>query len=356
MHLRRGVLIGRPFGIPLVVHGSWFPAAALLVLHFTLGIYARLPTPGAVALAVVSSGLFFASLVAHELAHALVAKWMGIPVLDITLFVFGGVARIGREPARPSQELLIASAGPVASAVIGASAFAFASGTWLGHMLWTIGLGNLALAAFNLLPGFPLDGGRILRACLWWRSGDPHASALVAARGGQGIGLLLALGGIASWIFTPGDVEGAWLIVLGAFLLVLATASRRATRVAARLGGESAGRFASPFAGTLAPDEPLVLRRLVPREPWAVATGGRLAGIVNPDSVSSSLDGGPVRDAMVPWTASLAIQARQPLTRALERLAGEASGILVVVDDAGSVIGVLHHAGVRAKLDAAPAV
>lgn len=345
MHLRRGVRLGRPFGIPLVVHGSWFPAAALLVVHFSLTAYAHRPLPLAISLGLVTTVAFFASLVVHELAHALVARAAGIGVSDITLFVFGGVARIKREPARPRQEFAIALAGPLASGTLGIALLGF-GGPRPNDWLHVLGFTNIALAAFNLLPGFPLDGGRILRALLWRRNGDPNKSARIAARSGQLIGVALSIGGVATLVSTRA-LSGVWLVVLGAFLVALATASRRAATFASRLGAHAAGRWATPFAGVLAPDQ--VVNGQTPDGPYAVSEYGRLTGVLMP-SATVGASGRLVRDAMVPWASHLRVEASQPLMRALESLAAEKSGLLVVMDDAGGVVGVLHHDGVRQRL------
>lgn len=262
MQLQRGFRLGRPLGVPLLVHVSWFPAAALLTSHFVLTVYADLSTPAAVAWGIVSTLAFFASLVAHELGHAVCARAIGIGVRDITLFVFGGVARIAREPSKPAQELVIAVAGPIVSVVLGGLLLVVAPGGdgSPGRLAWTIGVANLALAAFNLLPGFPLDGGRVLRALLWARSGDAHRATLRAGRTGQAIGVLLAIGGIGVFVsgtigdgfLHDGGPEGLWLAVVGVFLHVLATAARRAAVVTSRLGAQTAGSWARPFGGTVA--------------------------------------------------------------------------------------------------------
>lgn len=358
MQLRHGLRIGAPFGIPLLVHGSWFPAAVLLAFHFALTVYSDEGVSVAAVLAVASTLLFFASLVAHELGHATVARSLGIGVRDITLFIFGGVAGIVREPSRPAQEVVIAAAGPVVSAVLGGIALAAASlaDGVLYRLLWTLGAANLVLALFNLLPGFPLDGGRLLRAAIWSRSGDPHGAALAAGRAGQGIGLLMASGGVVAFVagsagprgfLSDGGPEGLWLAAVGGFLFVLATASRRAAEVASRFGGGSAESWGRPFAGTLAPDTP-ASEAGPDGGPYAVADEGRLAGILLPGAVDGRPPGTAVRDLMVPWTPRRSFPATRPLTRALERMAVE--GVLVLVNEEGGVVGVLDPDGVRARL------
>jgi Zn-dependent protease len=283
---------------------------------------------------------------------------MGIKVRDVTLFVFGGVARIAREPSRPAQEFVIALAGPVVSVGIGTGLlFGAAAANGLSdRFLWTIGAANIALAAFNLLPGFPLDGGRILRAVLWARSGDPHRATIRASRAGQFIGLLLVAGGMVLFVgeqaerLEGGTAEGLWLAVVGAFLHVLATASRRAARVAAMLRDQSAGGWARPFAGTLSADVPMARVAAVGSAPIAVSDNGRLTGVLLPAHMAKRLPDDRVREAMIPWTPRLTFPAAQPLSRALERLAATDAGVLVVVDEHGAALGILDHGGVRERL------
>lgn len=357
MQLKRGVRIGRPFGIPLLVHGSWLPAAMLLVLHFTLTIYAGLHPVIAAALGIVSAVVFFVCLVAHELGHAVVARALGIGVVDITLFIFGGVARIAREPSRPQQEIVIALAGPVVSVGIGATALALAGdGTGAIRLfLWTLGAANIALAAFNLLPAFPLDGGRVLRALLWARSGSLHRATLRAGRLGQSIGVLLVVVGVGAFVLARdggvdgGGAGGLWLGVVGVFLVFLASSARRAARVAASLEEHAAGSWAKPFAGTLTMDT--TMSRVAPGDdrPYAVADGGRLAGVLLPaEQGTTRATSRSVADHMIPWAPGITFPAGEPLTRALERLAVQPSGLLVIVNEAGAVVGVLDDDAVRA--------
>jgi Zn-dependent protease len=350
MQLKRGVRLGRPLGIPLLIHGSWLPAVLLLVVHFAYTAYAGLERPLALWLGLITALAFFLSLLAHEYGHALVARAMGIPVMDITLFVFGGVARIGREPSRPAQEAVMASAGPLVSACIGAGLLTMGAHGTAGSVVHTLALANLAVAVFNLLPGFPLDGGRLLRAWLWSKWDDPHRAALSAGRCGQIIGVLLASAGVGVYFVLHGPLEGLWLVVLGSFLFALATAARRASRVAAELARHRAGTWAKPFAGTLSPDARLSAVAARGTGPYAVSMNGRLAGIVTSSRVSTARNASLVRDVMLPWQSGMSFPAEQPLTRALERLAVDDHGVLVVVDKHGSVVGLLDHARVRMHL------
>ncbi len=202
-------------GIQVGVHYSWF--ILFLLITFSLvarfaGQHPRWTMAEHYVVAFLTSLLFFVSILLHELAHSFVALAKGIPVRAITLFVFGGVAQIGREPDRPAVEFQIAIAGPIASFVL---AFAFqglAAATEdrfehfaaLADWLATI---NLALAVFNLIPGFPLDGGRIFRAAVWQVTGSLTKATRIAARSGQLFAYAFMFGGIAIG-FTAKDIWG----------------------------------------------------------------------------------------------------------------------------------------------------
>ncbi len=225
--------IGRLFGIPLGLNLSWFISLGFVIAALGLRVYPDLfpdhETWLHITLATVSAGLFFASIIFHELAHSLVAKHYSIPVKEITLFVLGGVARIAREAPRPFAEFVMAAAGPLASLVLAAFFFVLwiATGTSdgpLGTMLQWLWIMNVILALFNLVPGFPLDGGRVLRAILWGAMGNYQRATRISTLGGHltAYGLMI-IGTVI--ILGPDDLvmglspfNGLWLVVLGMFL------------------------------------------------------------------------------------------------------------------------------------------
>jgi len=189
-----GLRIGRLYGIPIYLHTSWFFIFALITYSFVSEFGAShldLDSSRLWGLALLTSALFFGSLVFHEMAHSVVAKHYNIPVVSITLFIFGGVARIGRDPARAVEEFNIAVAGPVSSFLLAGgfkllalSSNANAVTVALGNVLAGI---NFSLAVFNLLPGFPLDGGRIFRAVVWGLTKSYTRATKIAVRTGQAI-------------------------------------------------------------------------------------------------------------------------------------------------------------------------
>ncbi len=236
--------LGRVLGIPLGVSYSWFLVLALVVLVLDSHLGDRYPFWGDAqrwATATVVALLFFACIVAHEMAHSLVAVGRGIPVKGITLFIFGGVSQISREANSPRVELSIAIVGPLLSLLLGAVflGLAFAtqnSNTTLHAGALILAYANFGLGIFNLVPGFPLDGGRVLRAGVWKITGDPWKATRVAVTAGRLAGLLLILGGLALTA-TSGTIWPLWLALVGWFLLQTASSSLRQARAHERLRG-----------------------------------------------------------------------------------------------------------------------
>ena len=219
-------------GVDVSLHPSWFLVLALFVWASTRAfadVYPGLPLTERAAMGVLSGVAFFSCLAVHELAHAVVARRFGIRVLGITLFMFGGMARISGEPASPSEECAVALAGPATSGVVG-GVFALASlgatrAGWTGAegVLATLALVNVGVALFNLVPGLPLDGGRLLRAGLWRMTGDHARSTRVAAGVGRALaGIMIAAGLVV--VFRR-EAVGLWYVMLGGFLWFLARAS-----------------------------------------------------------------------------------------------------------------------------------
>lgn len=240
--------LGRIFGIPIEINITWLIIFLLLTWLLANRFDSpslRWPVAQQWTVAVITAALFFLSILAHELSHSLVALNRGIPVSSITLFLFGGVSRLDHEPQRPAEEFLIAIVGPTTSIALAIAAaallLALNSGQWPWHArnlspiqmtALLLAWGNLSVGIFNLIPGFPLDGGRILRALLWALTGSHLRATRIAARIGQIIALLLILAGIL-WallnilIYGVWDsiINGVWASIIGAFLLITATAA-----------------------------------------------------------------------------------------------------------------------------------
>jgi Zn-dependent protease/predicted transcriptional regulator len=225
--------VGRIAGIEVRVDSSWVVIALLITYSMYLRLsvlYRELSGGGAVGLAILSAVLFFGSVLVHELAHALVAQARGIRVQDITLFLFGGATRAKVDSRGPGDEFLIALVGPLTSGLLAGLFGIVASlgsalltrplaGTF-GYLAWT----NLLLAAFNLVPGFPLDGGRLLRSAIWKTTGSLARATRIASMAGQGVGWLLVAAGVASLL--AGDLAGGiWFAFIGWFLVQAARSS-----------------------------------------------------------------------------------------------------------------------------------
>jgi len=221
--------LGRVLGIPIEVNISWV-LVFLLLTYLLAGQFddtrLRWPLAQRWGVATITVVLFFLSVLAHELSHSVMALCKGIPVRGITLFLFGGVSRLDREPQRPLTEFIVALVGALISIVLavifGAAWYLLGRGDSpveivLLLLAWT----NLSLGVFNLVPGYPLDGGRLLRAGIWGFTGDHHKATQIAAGMGQAVGLAMVLGGVLLAVLTE-PVDGIWLGLVGMFLFSMA--------------------------------------------------------------------------------------------------------------------------------------
>lgn len=352
MQRKRGLELGRPFGAPLLVHRSWFPAGSLLAAHLSITVFGPEALPIAITLGVVTSMLIFGSVLLHELAHLAARRLAGIRTIDVTLFLFGGVARTS-ETRRDIAGAGTALTGPAVSGAVGVMLLSVSSSVpaQVGELLRTLGLANLVLAGMNLLPFAPLDGERLLTAIASIVSDKRDAAARFALRGGQIVGA--ASVGIGVWIVVVGfnDTQdaaaGLWLALIGAFVVSEATRMSRARTVAAQVEGATAGSWARPFTGRVRAETEVP----VSGGPYAVSDGSRLAGILIPRSMKANR-GKRASEAMIPWTPNIGLPADSPLPDALERLAASRAGALVVLDERGVVRGVLDADTVRARLGA----
>ena len=300
--MKSQIRLGTIFGVELGLHYSWLVIALLITFSLAREFHASNPAWSDAVVwstAILTGILFFACLFAHELSHALVARARGLPIHKITLFLLGGVAQMEKDAADPKTEFWMAIAGPITSAVLGCGllALAVAAGWAPGSapvkpgtalLLW-LGYINLALAAFNMIPGFPLDGGRVLRAILWWAMGNVERATRAAARVGQ----LIAVGFIGWGIFRFFDgagLGGLWLAFIGWFLLQAASATYLQVRTGTLLGGLRVKDLMSASYETVSPDMSLqefVSQRLMRtgRRCFLVVKDGQLLGMVTPNEV-----------------------------------------------------------------------
>ncbi|MEY9877983.1 Zn-dependent protease/CBS domain-containing protein [Streptacidiphilus sp. MAP12-33] len=358
--MRGSAPFGRLFGIPVRVH--WSAPVLVAVLAFGFGgqtLHAWLPgRAGAfyVGTGLLGALLLVASLMAHELAHALAARRAGTDVDSMTLWALGGVTRIGRLTA-PARALWVALVGPLTSlllagAGLGLGWVALRTLDWevpAALLLWC-GAVNLLLAVFNLLPAAPLDGGRVLQAALWWRAGDRERAERQAGRCGQVLAVLLLAGG---WIaLLRGAGVGLWMLVMGGFLALAAAAEIQHATIGLAVRGRRVGEVMTAPPPTC-PDWTTVARCLAESGPWRVAGAvpvvdfdGRPSGVVRlrallavPDRLREQLR---VRDVAVPLSACATAAPDEDLSGATLDAALSHPPLLVLAD--GRLIGVLTTA------------
>ena len=254
------ISLGRIFGIPLTISYSWFIILALVTFLLANRMGDRYPFWSSAEqwlIGAVASILFFVSVLIHELSHSVLAINRGIPVKGITLFIFGGISHIGREARTPLVEFIIAGVGPFSSFIL---AFAFYGGyllfrdvsVHLGEIAITLAFINISLGLFNMLPGFPLDGGRVLRSAIWGITGDYWRSTFLAARGGQVVAGLMIAGGLAMLLLLR-EFQGLWLAAIGWFLWMAAGASLNQFKLRKRLDGYRAEDIMSTAIETVPP-------------------------------------------------------------------------------------------------------
>ena len=362
--------IGRILGIPIKVHVSWFLIFGFVTWSLATGYLPEsipgLSVPRYWMMGGVASLLLFASVLLHELGHSFVALRYRIPIRQITLFIFGGIAQMHREPPGPRAKFLIAIGGPIVSFALGGLLLGLVSVAQarpglvaLGFLLGAI---NLQLGLFNLIPGFPLDGGRVLRAGLWAWSGDFDRATRQASLAGQGfgaalvsLGTILLLGAVTGTMPEPLAANGGWIILIGVFLFVAARASRRQAAIRSALARVAVGDLMVRDVATVSPDlsvDEAVAQHFLRHgyEGFPVAEDGRVIGMVTIHDVQSLPQAlwkwRRVRDIMEPWSPALETAPDAPALKALEQMLREGQGRLAVVQD-GRLVGLITRSGVN---------
>lgn len=351
--------IGRVSGIDIAIDQSWL----LIFLLITMSVSTQLaesaaqPSPAArwLAAALVACA-FFASIVLHELGHSLVAQALGIRVRSITLFLFGGVAQLESEPRKPLHEIAIALAGPAMSCALGGLFWSLggvaAESSLAREGLHFLGRVNLTLAVFNLAPGFPLDGGRVLRGVVWAATGSFARATRIASGAGVAIAGLLMLGGVGL-VFAARDLFGGlWLVFLGWFLFSASRSAVGAIEVERILGAVRVRDVLEPVRhATVSADDGVAqllsaqilrsgLRTLWVVDPASdrllgIATLRELAG-VPPESRAAT----PVRAVMLPVERATSVSPGDTALVGMQRLAASNVNQLPVLE-AGRLVGAL---------------
>lgn len=358
MSLTRSIPLGRILGIPIGLDYSWFLVFALVSWSLA-GSYFPEQYPGWSTglywtIGLATSLLFFACVLLHEFGHSVIALRNGIPVRSITLFIFGGVAQIGREPGSPGVEFRVAIAGPIVSfalaGLFGALGGLGASLAPLAALATYLAYINASLAVFNLIPGFPLDGGRVFRAIVWRVTHSFRRATEIAGGAGHFFAWLFIFWGL--WQMLTGNfLGGLWIAFIGWFLQNAATASVQQMTLSRLLAGHTVGEIMMCECPTVAPE--ITLEQLVHdhilttgRRFFPVARAGRLEGLLTLHHVKE-----------IPrerWATTTAAQAMTPLAQlriarpgdglrnAMEEMTADGVNQLPVIDTAnGELAGVL---------------
>ncbi|HEX8835745.1 MAG TPA: site-2 protease family protein [Candidatus Acidoferrum sp.] len=355
-----GFRIAKILGIPIYLDATWLLIFGLIT--YTLAMNFRQLHPQWApaehwSLGVLTSLLFFGSVLFHELAHSVVALHYKIPVHSITLFLFGGIARIGREPAKPIQEFNIAVAGPLASfflaAVFGAMTLLFPSAQMVGALAKILGGSNFILALFNLAPGFPLDGGRIFRAIVWGITKNFSRATVIAGSSGRVVAYaLMGIGGYQAF-YRNDWYSGLWLGVIGLYLLNAAQQSIAQMTIRDALAGLHASDVMSHEVPTIEGHITLeeygaeVLR--TGRRCHLVLSGDRLVGMMNVHTLNAvpreQWANNSVQSAMIPRDKIQWTSPDEPLLKLLERLLTADINQMPVVsgatDEAPQIVGIV---------------
>lgn len=386
--LSGGISLGRIFGIKITIDWSWFFIFLLVTWYLALGVFPSIQPDWSTALnwtiAITAAILFFGSVLAHELAHSLMAVARGLPVLRITLFLFGGVSNLEREPASPKTEFLVTIVGPITSFALG-GIFLYLSSLFAGGItvddsapgqvlaalgplatlfLW-LGSINIILAVFNMIPGFPLDGGRVLRSILWSVTGNLKRSTRWASWVGQGVAWIFIVSGIAMAFgfeippFQPSLVGGLWLAFIGWFLNTAAAQSYQQVVVRDILEGVPVERLMRREPPVVFPQteiNKLVDEYIMKTDEHAfpVMDGDRLVGIICLDDVRkvprNEWDRTPVSKVMTPMDRLEIVEPRGDAMEALNLIQTRDVRQLPVIDR-GELVGMLRRRDILKWLD-----
>ena len=355
--LESGIPIGRLFGINVKLHYSWFIVFALitwaLAANYFPSEYPQWADITYVVIGLATSLLFFISVLLHELAHSIVARRAGIPIQSITLFIFGGVSRMEREPEQPAVEFRVALAGPATSLIIGAIFW----GIWAGvrdvnepltGLAFWLGWINVVLAGFNLIPGFPLDGGRVLRSILWWRGKNLLKATRTAANVGRAIGYLFIFGGVW-WIFTGYWINGLWLAFIGWFLQNAAVGSYRQVAIQDILKGHRVWEVMTRDCPVVHPA--ITIDQLIHdhilnfgRRCFPVVENDRLIGLISIQDIKKvppeSRSGKTIRDVMTPFEELKWVRPEDDLSAVFITLTVDNLNQLPVIAN-GNIVGMI---------------
>lgn len=361
---RGGMKLFSVAGVRVMVHPSWFVIFALVVATLaSVGgeeVGGNLNTASRWIVAFLVAILFFGSVLVHELSHALVARRFGINVPQISLFIFGGVASLDEEAPSARAEGLIAVAGPLASGLLGAGFFGIAyvargvDSPMADVVFWTcnwLGLSNVALAVFNLIPGFPMDGGRILRAILWAVTRDFMRATRIASVFGRVVGQIIIIGGIF-WSLQGDPIDGIWLVLIGWFLSRAAATSYKQAALERLVEGINVGDVMDANVPVVNPTltlDTLADQHLMAGQSgfYAITNGDQLIGTIDVDQIRRVPRGQwtttRVGEVMRQGDDIVTLTQPQPIMDAVNRFeqSGAQAFPVVAVDDARHLLGMI---------------
>ena len=359
--------IGKIAGIDIDINVSWIIILVLLTVSLAIGwfpqLYPRWSSANYWLVGLISALLLFVSVLLHELAHSLVARRRGLPVKSITLFIFGGVSNIEQEPKSPGVEFQIAIVGPLTSLLIGAICFLLllplrGSDSPPEGILFYLAVTNVLLGVFNLIPGFPLDGGRVLRSIVWKITGSLTKATRVATISGQVIAYLFILWGI--WQLFTGDVlNGIWIGFIGWFLLSAAQSANTQVMLQSALRGVTVGEVMNPTPPTVPAN--ISLQKLT--DEYFLPHGLRFALVMQGDQLAGLITLSdirhvpreqwgyiPVSQAMIPVERLHSVSPQQSLNDVLPLMAGRDVNQLPVVQD-GIPVGIVSRDAIMRYLE-----
>jgi Zn-dependent protease len=351
-----GIVVARPFGIPVYVSPYWFVIAGVFIFLYANELASTLHGATRYWLAAAFVVLLWLSVLVHELSHSVVARGFGLPVRRIVLYPLGGVSEIESDPQTPGREFLVSAAGPALSLVLCAIGWGLMQvvpgGTIAGTLVSQLRWANLVVGIFNLLPGLPLDGGRMLRAVIWKITGKPSASTIAAAWAGRVLAVCLIVVPLATGAVTgTGDsvVSALWLVVIAGFMWTGATQAIRATRFRERLPSLQARRLARK-AVSVSSDTPLAeaIRRaeesqaravvVVDHEDKPIAIVNETAVMATPPQRRPWIDSGSLARTLDPSLVLSADLSGMDLLNAISRAPATE---YLLVEPSGQVYGVL---------------
>lgn len=354
---KQQLLIFRIFGVPVFIDYRWFFVLALMTVIAALSIPLSIldDLAGRLILGFVTSIILFICVFAHELGHVFAARLEGIQTLEIVLHPFGGLARLSREPDTPRAEFRIAIAGPVASFLIAFVFLALVSSAGksgaLALLFFLLFFFNILLAVFNLFPGYPLDGGRVLRAYLWHRGYDLNEATILTGRCGQLIAVALIIFGLFVLV-TRLDFTGLWTILVGLFLIDSATEIIKYSRNREKLTAE--GVMSPPFA--LDPENTVMkfidhTLPLMRQAVFPVARNKQLYGILTLQDLKSlpreKWSETLISEVMRPVRPEYFVENATPLKEAREVMDENGIDAVCVIDEDGNLVGFLQAGKIK---------